>query len=108
MLKRNLLKLLTIWLVLKLSTSCSSVPDVNICAEISISKGVCTTTVSSKTTIVDDEHPLDGATWFDIRSKALTVPAKSWAKIKAFLIKQCKQRKCNVDIDSWDRQIDRK
>ena len=108
MLKQNLLRLLTIWLVLKLSTSCSSAPDVAVCAEISMSKGVCTYTVSGKNIIVDDEHPLDNETWFDIRSKALTVPAKSWAKIKAFLIKQCKQRKCNVDIDSWDRQIDRK
>lgn len=106
MLKQNLLRLLTIWLVLKLSTSCSSVPEVPICAEVSMSKGVCTYTVSGKNIIVDDEHPLDGQTWFDMRSKVLAVPASSWAKLKSWMIKQCKRtNKCDVDIDSWDRSI---
>jgi hypothetical protein len=92
-------------ILLVLSCSCASVPDVPICAEVSISRGMCTYTVSGKTINVSDEELLDGQTWFDIRAKALTLPASSWAKIKSFLIKQCKQNKCDVDIDSWDREI---
>jgi len=102
MLKKNLSKLCMISLVLSLS-GCASVPDVPICAEISMSKGACTYTVSGKTVIVDDEHPLEGETWFDIRKKVLSTPAKSWAKLKTYLVKMCKKHKCNVDIDSWDR-----
>lgn len=87
-------------------SSCASVPDVPICAEVSMSKGICVYTVSGKSIAVDDEHPLEGQTWFDIRVKTLSVPASSWAKIKAFMIKQCKKtKKCDVDISSWDREI---
>ena len=87
-------------------SSCSTIPDTIICAEVNISKGVCTFTVSGKTIVVDDENPYEGQTWFDLRVKALTVPASSWSKIKAFLIKQCKKtNQCDVEIDSWDRNI---
>lgn len=68
-----------------------------------MSKGLCTYTVSGKTIVVDDENLLDGLTWFDLRNKSLTVPPESWAKIKAFMVKQCRKNKCNVDIDNWDR-----
>lgn len=70
-----------------------------------MSKGLCKFTLSNETIIIDDEHPYEGETWFDIRKKALTVPAKSWAKIKAWMIKMCKQYKCDVDISSWDRDL---
>ena len=71
-----------------------------------MSKVACKYTLSQETVIVDDEHPFEGQTWFDMRIKTLSVPAKSWAKLKAFLIKQCKQtKKCDVDIDSWDRDL---
>ncbi len=78
-------------------------PDVPLCAEVSMSKGVCTYTASGKTVEVTDEKPLNGQTWFDIRAKTLAVPAGSWAEIKAWMIKMCKKHKCNVDISSWDR-----
>ncbi len=88
-------------------SGCSSIPNVPICAEVSIYKGLCTFTVSGKTITVDDENPYEGQTWFDLRVKALTVPASSWAEIKAFLIKQCKKtNQCDVEIDSWDRNLD--
>lgn len=89
-------------------SGCASIPDVPLCAEISLSKGVCTYTVSGKTFIIDDDNPFEGQTWFDMRIKTLSVPAKSWAKLKAFLIKQCKKsNKCDVDISSWDRELER-
>lgn len=99
--------LLLSWLLLSLN-SCASIPDVPICAEVNISKGICVYTVSGKSFEIDDERPFEGATWFDMRIKTLSVPAKSWAKLKAFLIKQCKKsNKCDVDISSWDRELER-
>lgn len=85
--------------------SCASVPDVPICAEINLSKGICTYTVSGKNVEVSDEKPLNGETWFDMRAKVLSVPASSWAELKAWMIKQCKKNKCSVDISSWDRDL---
>lgn len=103
MLKRYL----WILFVILFLSGCSSIPEVPICAEVSIAKGICTYTVSGKTVTVDDDNLMDGMTWFDLRVKALTVPASSWAKIKAFLVKQCKKtNQCDVDIDSWDRNLD--
>lgn len=101
--KKNLLLLSTALYIL--ASSCATVPDVPICAEVSLSKGICTYTVSGKNIEVTDDKPLDGQTWFDIRAKVLAVPASSWAEIKAWMIKQCKKNKCNVDISSWDRDI---
>ena len=97
--------MLLIGLFLCLS-SCGSVPNVPICAEVNLSKGVCTFTVTGENIVIEDDHPYESQTWFDMRSKVLTVPASSWAKIKAWMIKQCKKsKKCNVNIDSWDREI---
>jgi hypothetical protein len=98
-------KLLIASLILNLN-GCANIPDEPICAEISLSRGVCTYTVSGKTIIVDDDNFLDGKTWFDLRVKALTVPASTWAKFKAYLIKQCKKtNQCSADISQWDRDL---
>lgn len=103
--KKNSQKLLIASLAFALN-GCASIPDTIICAEISLSKGVCTYTVSQKTIIIDDNNLYENMSWFDLRVKALTIPASSWAKIKAFLIKQCaKTNQCDVQIDSWDRNL---
>lgn len=69
-----------------------------------MSKAICVYTVSGKTVEVDDDRPLEGQTWWDMRQKVLSMPAKSWAEMKAYMIKMCKRHKCNVDISSWDRE----
>jgi FKBP-type peptidyl-prolyl cis-trans isomerase 2 len=93
-------------LLVLIFSSCASIPNVVVCAEINLSKGICTYTVSGKNIVVDDEHPLNGQTWFDMRSKILAVPASSWAQIKVWMIKQCKKtNKCDADISQWDRDI---
>lgn len=97
----NLLCLISLLLV----ASCASIPDEPVCAEVSISKGICTYTVSKKEIVVDDNNLLNGETWFEVRRKALTVPAKSWASFRAYLIKMCKKYSCTEDVSSWDREI---
>jgi hypothetical protein len=87
-------------------SGCSTIPDTIICAEISLSKGICRYTISDKTITIDDNNLYEDETWFSMRNKALMVPAKSWAEIKSWMIKQCKKtNQCNVQIDSWDRDL---
>lgn len=74
--------------------------------EISINRGYCTTIISGVPSQVDDNHTLDGDTWFDARIKMILVPPKTWAALKAYLIKNCKKTKaCNENIDSWMRSM---
>lgn len=86
--------------------SCANVPDVPICAEVNMSKGFCSYTVSGKKITVDDDNLLNGETWFDLRSHSLTMPVESWAAIKAWIIKMCKKYKCDAEISSWDRTVE--
>lgn len=42
-----------------------------------------------------------------MRPTMIQVPPESWSKIKAFIIKTCKQsNKCDEQITSWDRKLD--
>lgn len=94
-------------LLLVLKTSgCANLPNKPICAEVNISKGKCSYLVTGKTITVDDDHLLDGQTWFDIRNKSLTMPADTWAAIRAWILKMCKKYKCNIDVASWDRSVE--
>lgn len=103
--RKNSQKLLIASLIFALN-GCASIPNTIICAEVSLSKGICTYTVSGETITIDDDNLYENQTWFSLRNKALTVPASSWAKIKAFLIKQCaKTNQCDVSIESWDRNL---
>ena len=72
-----------------------------------MSKGYCTTIISGKGQIVDDENLLDGKSWFEARMEMVQVPVKTWASLKAYLIKNCRRSKrCEANIDSWTRSID--
>jgi hypothetical protein len=90
-------------------SSCAGVrkvPDVPICAEVTMARGKCSYTVTAKKIDVDDEKLLNGKTWFDIRVQSLTVPAESWAELRSWIISICKRYKCDADIASWDRMIE--
>ena len=81
-------------------------PNLPICAEVSLAKGICTYTVTGKNIVIDDDNLYEGETWFSLRNKALIIPAKSWAQIKAYLIKMCKKtNQCDVDVSQWDRDL---
>lgn len=62
-------------------------------------------TVSGQEMIIDDTHLLDGKTWFDLKPTMVYVPSDSWAKIKAFIIKSCKNNNNCKQISSWERSI---
>ena len=103
--KKNFRKLFGCLAVLLLE-GCASVPDVPVCSQINPSKGYCVYTISEKDFIWDDEHKFEDKTFWEARPYFVYVPAKSWAEIKKFIIKTCKQHKdCQKDIATWDRKL---
>lgn len=106
-LKKNLLNALghSLFWVLSSCTSLSSI-DKNVCVEINMGKGYCTTIISGKGQIVDDENLLDGKTWFEQRPEMILVPIDTWAALKKYLVINCKRsQRCKKNIDSWTRSM---
>lgn len=46
-------------------------------------------------------------TWWEMRPLMLFVPPPSYAAIKSYIVKTCKQQKCDEAIGSWDRRVKR-
>ena len=85
--------------------SCASVPNTPVCTQLSPDRGFCVYTIEEKEFLWDDEHKFDGKTWWEAKPSMVYVPAKSWAEIKKFIIKTCKQHKdCQKDIATWERK----
>jgi len=103
----QVIAILILLLLASVFTGCASAPpDVPACVEIHMSKGYCINTLSSKEFVVDDQNKLDGKTWWEARPSMLMMPASSWAKIKIWIITQCKKTgQCDKSITSWDRTI---
>ena len=85
--------------------SCANIPSVPVCTEINIAKGYCVWTTGDKEQYVDDKILLDGKTWWDMRPTMVQVPADSWAKIKAFIIKICKDNGQCKQVSNWERAV---
>lgn len=93
--------------ILILISSCAAIPDVSVCRSRSVSSGFCTMTISSKDSIVDDTHLLNGKTWIDLKIESVYLPADSWAKIKEYIIKQCKKdNNCAQNIGNWTSKLE--
>lgn len=112
--KRNFNLLIALVTLSSLLLSCATMPpDVPVCVEVSPTRGWCTYTISDKEFYVDDENPLKiyddqpALTWWELRPTFLLVPAPSYAKMKAYIIKTCKQNKCDKHIGSWERRMER-
>ena len=90
-----------------LLTSCQTAPpDVPVCVEITMNRGYCVNTISSTEFYVDDAKKLDKLTWWELRPAMIMMPASSWAKLKTYIIVQCKQTgACDKEISSWERTI---
>jgi hypothetical protein len=63
--------------------------------------------MSNKEYMIDDEHPLDGQTWWDLRPTMIYMPANSWVEMKSFIIKICRKTKqCDGrNITDWERTV---
>lgn len=92
-------------LLLSLTSCATNIPDVPVITRISPTEGFYVYTVSDKEGVVSDENLLDGKTFLDYVIEGVIVPADSYSKIKAFIIKMCKKYKeCGV---SWERRLER-
>lgn len=88
--------------------SCANLSSIDkpVCVELNLAKGYCTTIISGKGQIVDDENKMNDKTWFEMRPEMILVPVDTWAALKKYLIINCKRsRKCNENIDSWTRSM---
>ncbi len=85
--------------------SCSTIPNVPICVELSISKGYCVNTIDNKEFIIDDNHLYQGLTWFDWRYRMVLLPPNSWAEIKSYIIKECRRTNRCQDFDRLEESI---
>jgi hypothetical protein len=83
------------------------VPDEPVCVELSPSEGYCTYTVSQKSFRVNDEQKFEGKTWWEMRPYMLQVPPQTWARIKAYIVKVCKERGGCGEIGTWESTVDR-
>lgn len=92
--------------IFTVAVSCASVPDVPVCYEVNMATGFCTYTISDKDFYITDEIKYDGKTWFDMRPELVMLPASSYAELKSYIIKSCKNNKaCKDNIGSWERKL---
>lgn len=103
-------RILSITLGLSLSIAiegCQTAPpDIPLCIEINMSRGYCINTISATEFEVNDFNKLDDKTWWEARVSMILLPASSWAKLKTYIITQCKRTgACDKEITSWERTI---
>jgi hypothetical protein len=74
--------------------------------EINPSRAHCVYTISSQEFEVNETNRLDDKTWWEARPTMLMLPYQSWAKLKTYIITQCKRTgACDKEITSWERTI---
>lgn len=96
-----------------LGASCASVPDPTGCVKLGPGRGYCTTAMSGKKQLVNDERKIkapDGSeyTWFELEPRSIILPYWSWIEIKRFVIQNCKENphpSCG-EIANWQRTVD--
>jgi hypothetical protein len=88
-------------------TSCQTAPpNIPVCVEIAIDRGACIKTISGEKFDIDERNTFEGQTWWGARPTMLMIPSSSWAKLKTYIITQCKRTgQCTKEISSWDRTI---
>ena len=94
----NKLKLMLSSVLLSSQLSCATPPDVPVCTSLSSERGFCTYTISEK------DYFVEGEAWKKQQAESLLLPAESYAKIKAYILKMCKKTGQCKDLASWERK----
>lgn len=85
--------------------------DKPFCVDETTSQGFCVYLISGKKIHVNDIELFTDEngikkTWYDMQLGIIKIPLETFKAMKKYLIEQCKQsKKCDADIDSWDRNI---
>lgn len=95
-------------MILFLFVSCTTLPPaVPVCVEINPVKGYCVNIITGESFEVTEDKKFEGKTWWAISPTMVQMPASSWAKIKSYIIKQCKiTGKCQKSVASWERTVE--
>lgn len=86
--KRNLSMLLLSFVL----WSCSNIPSKPVCTELGPDRAYCVNTLETKGFYWDNENLLDGKTYWEERNKCIRLPPSTWAAIKSYLIKDCRNQ----------------
>lgn len=107
MLKKSL-KMLSVLSFVLLASCAGNPPDEPLCTELTVSRGYCVRMISGEGFEVDDERLYDGKTWWELRPTMIQMPAKTWAELKKWIIKICKNNnQCDDAVANWERTVDR-
>lgn len=71
--------------------------------------GYCVWTISSRVQYVGEQEKrhLFGKPWSRIMREMVLMPSESYAKMKSYIIKNCKKNNdCNREIDKWRVKLD--
>lgn len=70
-------------------------------------RGECIRVISGEKIRVDEDHKLNGKTWWESRPTNMIMPMESWVDLKKFIIKMCKLNKnmCDKEVSSWERSL---
>ena len=103
-------KILNLSLLLSLCfvTSCAGLPpDEPLCTEITVERGFCVRMMSGHTFEVNEHMKLNGKTWWEMKPSMVYMPASTWAALKKWIIKTCKNNsQCDGADASWDRTVE--
>lgn len=80
-------------------------PDEPICTEVNPSKGFCVKIMSGEQFVISDSVPYKGKTWWEVRPSLVMMPVQTWAELKKWIIKICKNNsQCN-QVAHWERSV---
>ena len=88
--------------------SCQTAPpNIPVCVELSMDKAACIYTISGQKFDITNDQKFGDQTWWDQRHSMIMMPASSYAKLKTYIITQCKKTKmCDKEISSWNRTLE--
>lgn len=102
---KNLCSMLFISSLLCLA-SCADLPQFKVCKELTPSRAKCIDALTEEKFDWDEFSLVDGKTYFEERPTMLQVPAESYAKIKSYLLKNCKKYKNCPELEKRINAID--
>jgi hypothetical protein len=70
-------------------------------------RGICIETISGRKFDITETEKFENQSWWSMRPSMIMMPATSWAKLKVWIIAQCKKTgACDKEIASWNRTIE--
>lgn len=94
-------------LLLCVLSGCAGMPeDRPICTEVSPVEGFCVRIISGKSFTVNESQKYEGKTWWEMRPAMILMPASTWASLKAWIIKTCKNNQQCDKLASWQRTVE--